>query len=1364
MIQFKSLRQYTRVVDGIRFPQNSEQPFLLMYFSENSILLEDYMKLNIRRADIRHAVIPITKIPRTKLTLDIQKLFKNIGLLAYSTTMSFPKDKNLIYDFSTYLFAIDETYKPVSYRQKAGFLIKNMLLKSYINFDKKYQKVLLYSVDITKSLNTFTNRKIFPILQQMKLGEIYFDHLILAIVDESGIRYRLLVKDKEFNFSRLIQYIKKIKTIDSEEEKELLIKNAANTVVDKVQSQLIPKGRSKVQNAVDLFVTKDPAIIDKVEDNKLDSYDAKRITIASVIHNVSGDIEKAKRIARSIPKNKLTKAVAAVDKNFVDELLPKQKTISLSDSIVVEKSDVPKMVDNKSPEHIIDKRRIDFEINLKKDTKNSFKVLENKEIPLKIESISMVQKSQRKGEIDKSDIATIKVDLKDKDGHSHKVEIDIPNIDPDTGTFRVFGSKKCLMNQIVLCPISFPKPYDSKFQSSYSSFHIYSKKTKKYSYLEAYMGSFRLPFSILLFYSFGFEKTLAKYKIKYNLVSKNPGKNTKNIKINEDQYIVFDNIDSTLKEELYESFIKAKILDYKVEYKFGSKEYFNDLIVKMTGRVNSTYLINNNLENIVDPMSKQVLLNQQLPGDIESIMFYMASKVVTGFAQDRNDITNQRIRNSEILVHLIQKQVLASYTEYREQVLAGNKDAEFNMVSGKVLSDFINSQIVMDMEYANPLEELAMLTRITPVGKGIGGITDKVAIQLDARNVHPSYFGNIDPLDTPEGDNVGVVQQLTVDAYITSARGLIEKKDISNKEYSGLLSTSVSMIPFVEANEGARILMVANQSRQMLPLKNPDPPVIQSGYESILANSLSNSFIKKTPCTGKITDITKDHINITCKNGKKSQIDITPVHLKSGSGKNTLSTFIPKVSKGQMIKENEVIAEGSCISGGTISLGRTLAATYMPYKGYNFEDGVVINERLVNEEKLTSLHGIEIEVPISSKDRILNIVKIGTKTKKGETILRKTIGEIEELIGIGDEEDEGIELTEGQLIRKSPGGTIVDIEVYSNLAESKFPDLEELINRTDKKYGKPTKERFTVRGVPIKGILIKFKIEQELIISLGDKLCNRYGNKGIISLIEKDSFMPRTPWGETVDIVFSPLGVLGRMNIGQMYELYTSLISKKLADIIVETKNQVQVVKIMKTVLNKLDTSPSQKFSNTLVSNISKLSKVQFENMTNQIKTTGFVPIIIPPFKSPSYKHISEALKVLKLKTGYHLKLPEFNTKTKEPVPFGYIYISKLEHIGSEKIHTRSVGPIEGKTKQPLAGKRKEGGQRMGEADTYALLGYNCPKMLAEFFGPLSDDSVTKNEMISEIVQNGSAEYRTAKTNPTKDLLNAYFVSLMLGK
>ena len=993
---------------------------------------------------------------------------------------------------------------------------------------------------------------------------------------------------------------------------------------------------------------------------------------------------------------------------------------------------------------------------------NSFKVLEKKEIPLKVKKIEVVDKKQRAGELDKSDISTIRVTLTDEFGNTHDVGIDIPKIGAD-GTFLVNGRKKCLINQLVLCPITFPKPYDSKFESSYSAFHIQSKRTKRESHLEIYMASYKLPFMILLSFSFGFDETLKRYGLSYSLIKDRPAKGTEFFtKIDPETYIILEHAETELQKELCQSFVRHDLSAYKVTELFGTKEYFNKLIIAMTGRVNSTFLIQTNLENIVDPVVKQILINKHLPTDLDAIMHYMASKVVEGFVQARNDISNQRIRNSEIVVHLAQKQVLAAYTEYKEKVLSGNLEAQFSIPEGKVLSDFVNSEIVTDMEYANPAEELSTMTRVSPVGKNIGGIPDKRAITMEGRDVHPSMYGNIDPLDTPEGENVGIVQHLTVDAYITSARGMFLQKDVREGENSGLLSTTSSMIPFIENDDGPRVMFGANQARQAVPLKNPEAPVVQSGYESLLANGLSDAFIKKSPCDGKVAKITEDAITIQCKAGGKQVVDISPMHLRSGSGKDTLSVFETKVKSGQSVKKGSIVAEGSCVSGGTISLGRTLCVALMPYKGYNFEDGIVISDALVKKDKLTSIHGIIEEVLISKNDRLLFIANIGDKTKKGEHLLRKTIGEVEELIGF-EEEEEGAEIAAGQYIRKSPGGTVVDIEVFSNVEASKFPDLKDLIKRTNTRYGKPPREKFTVRGETVKGVLVKFKIEQDLPVGVGDKLTNRHGAKGIISVVEKEENMPITPWGDRVEIITNPIGVINRMNMGQFYELYSGLIGKELGRRIIKLNNKTQVVALLGRVLPKLDKTKNQEFSKTLIKNFRAMSAAKFKTFIEQVKETGSMTLLIPPFKAPTYKEITAVLKILGLKTGYNLKLPEYNTSTKSPVPVGYVYFLKLEHIGAEKLHARSTGPVTGKTMQPTAGKRKEGGQRMGEMDTYSLISYNCPSLLAEFFGPLSDDQVTKNEILADIVQNGSAEFRPAKVSPSKDLLGAYFTSLMLG-
>jgi len=1371
MIQFKTLRQYTHVVNGIRFPNIAGQNFAITYFSENSSLIEDYYKLNLKLIDAKITIIPITKIPRTRLTPELTKVYKKLGLTPYPSNSKVSSGKNIIYDLSQYLNSIDQVYHPSNYRQRLSMFIKNSTNQSFTTF-KNFNKVLLYSIDLNKeSINKFIDRKFFPIIQQLKDGSFSFDHLILCLITPSGARYRLLVKDRTFKLDRIITLLKSIKKgmnteeLEKEENDEVNTDQATNQIMNNISNDILPNNINTVKSAVKDYVSKDSYTKEKVLSRQISPKNMKKIGIASIFYKVTGNLNKSKKITNSISKtNNTGNILKSVDKRYSDQILPSQKPINTSTNSLVKSFDTPKAVSNKSPNHLFQKRLIDFKINLQKDLTNSFKVLETKEIPLKISKLEIVDKNQRAGEIEKSDESIVKATIVDKNGNEYKIQVIIPKIDPRHGTFRVNGQRKCLINQIVLCPITFPKKYESRFESSYSIFRIRSKRTRRLEYLEIFIANTWLPISILLFYSFGFEETFKQYEIKYKISSDKPKKTEEYFaKIDENNFIYFDNINTQLKKEIVKSLMNVKLDSFNInKYAFGSKNYFNELIVKISGKVNSTFLISSNLENIIDPVVKQVLINQQLPSNLQDIIYYMSSKVIEGFVQDRNDISNQRIRGSEVLVHLLQKQILASYTTYKQQILSGNKNAKFEINPTKLISEFNTSEIVANMEYANPIEEMAVMTRISPVGKNIGGIPDKRSIQNEARNIHSSYYGNIDPLDTPEGEMIGISQQLTIDVFITSARGMFATKQFSDSEKSGILSTSSSMIPFIENNDGARIMMATNQAKQMLPLKNPEAPVVRSGYESLLTNVLSDSFIKKSPCDGRIVKITNDSIFILGRDKHIRETSIIPVHLKSGSGKDTLSIFKPTIILNQIVRENQIIAEGSCITGGTISLGRTLCTAVMPYKGYNFEDGIVINENLTLEDKLTSVHGIIDEVTISENDRVLEIASIGSYIEKGKPILRKTIGEIEQFLGYSEEEGE--EVQGQQFIKKSPGGKIVDIDVFSNLDENKFPVLKDLINRTRKKYGTSISEKFTSKGILVPGILVRFKIEQELKIKLGDKLCNRYGAKGIISLVEKNEDMPKTPWGEPIDIIVNPIGIIGRSNIGQLYELYCGLIAREIGQRIRNSKDKKQILNIMKTVYSILDASKNKEFSTRLINNISALNQNEFLNLVNQIRVTGYSPIIIPPFQAPKQDQIKRALTVLGLKPGYEIFLPTYGTKIKREVPIGYMYFSALEHKAESKLYGRSTGPVTGKTLQPTSGKRREGGQRLGEADTYALISYNCPVLLSELLGPLSDDLVTKNEIISDIIQTGGAAYRDSKISPAKDLLNSYFISLILER
>jgi len=1360
MIQFKNLRQYTHVVDGIRYPLDVKRPFMLVYFSENSNFLNDYPKLNLRLIDFRLFSLPFTRLPRTRLTPELRKAYMQYKLVPYSTQMKIPDGRNFILDLSQYPSVIDAVYKPKNYRQRAGMLIKNFVWSTISEFPTNYNIIFLYSIDLTKNINNFIDRKIFIFLKDIKEELFPFNNMILGMLTESGARFRLLIKEREFNFEKIRLYIRNVKPIDTEEEVEEEVSKGSTEIIKHVEDDLQPDSKEKVYHAVSSYLKQKPEELDQVINGTLNRDNASRIVTASILYRTSNDIYKADRLVSAIPKNRLQLSLKAVDRYYSDQLLKQQKAVSISTDARTAVYDTAKMVDYKAPGHVFQKRQIDFELNLQKDIANSFKVLQTQDVPLTFVSIKISDKTKNNEELKPSDLSIITVVLKDKFGKLHTIEIEVPKIDILSGTFRVRGQKKCLINQIIQKPITFPNPGESKFESSYSIFRIVSRSLAKETYLETFM-IYRLPMLVLTSFAFGFEETLKLYDIKYRITTDKPSKTDVGSKINDKEYIVFTNVNTPLKEQICQSFIHAKVFAYTIDQPFASKKYFEKLIIQMTGRLNSTFLIMSSVRNIVDPVVKQILKTDQLPTELPLIMKYMAEKVVAGYMINRNDISNQRVRTSEVLVALIQKQILASYTVYKEQVLSGNKSAIFEMASTKVLSEFQRTELSVNMEYANPIEEMATITRVSPVGKAVSGIPDKRAIATTARNIHETYFGNIDPLDTPEGENIGITQQLTIDANITSARGLFGTKEVNDKEKSGMLSTTTCMVPFLENNDGARVIMISQQAKQMVPLKDPLPPAVQSGYEGILTSVLSDNFIKRSPCDGKIEKIGQDKISIICKGGRKI-VDTTPVHLKSGSGKDTLSIFVPTVKEGQLIKEGAIIAEGSCISHGSISMGRTLCVAVMPYKGYNFEDGIVINEELIKDDSLTSVHGVTEQATLSLQDKLIFLENIGTNTVKGQPILKKTIGELEELIKY--EESEDTDVTGRYFVLKSPGGRIVDIEVFSNVSDKVFPELKPLIDRTNQKYGRNSAKRFTEAGETVKGVLVKFKIEQALKIGLGDKLCGRYGNKGIVSLVEKSEFMPRTPFGERVDVIVNPIGIIGRMNMGQLFELYCGLISKYLAKQILVSKNKTKIASLLKPILQLLDTSKNKEYSSITMNRFNKLSTTEFNNFLVGVQKTGFFPLVIPPFKAPPYQNIISALKVCGLKSAYTLTLPEYNTKTKNPVPVGYMYISKLEHIGDIKIYARSTGPITGKTGQPTSGKRREGGQRLGEQDTYCFISYNCPNLLAELMGPLSDDFLTRDSIISEIVQKGDAKYREPKISPARDLLNSYFKSLMLER
>jgi len=1373
MISFKNAKLY-KIYDSFRFYNKPKTPFMITYLSENSSFLKDYSRLGLQRVDFKTVSLPITKLPRTYPTSDDRKLFKKIGYRLNGRD-KYVAGKNFIFDPSKYLYLLDQIYKPNTYRQKYGRMIMNIVNDSFTKIPSNYEKILMYSIKIDDNFNTnYINRKIFLFLESMQENTFPFDHFILCLTSNDKTYYRILIKDREFHFNRIKQYIKNVREIDIEDEIEIedeknkLVKN----IISKIDDKIDDKNKELYSDIVKDFIDEHPEESNKLVDNKsnLTTDDALDLVSIAILVKNNNSVYKSKTMVKGNNADSESR-FKYIEKRFVDEIIISKKANVDNDNVLYEKVKISEAVDNISPTHIYEKRTRDFSENLSKDIKLLFKSLETKDVPLTLTSINFDNSYKQDWNLNRSDLTYLHIVLTDDKNKKHQIKIQVPKINKD-GTFFLNGKRKCIINQIIQLPIQFPKPFSAKFESSYSMFHIYSKHAKT-NHLQIFMGTYKISLAALMFYGFGFEKSLHRFDIKYSIQNEKPAKDVKyTIQLGK-RYYIFKNIDSELKIQFINSFLREDWSSIPIEVNENSdgltKKFFTKFLIKNTGRVNSVYLIQNNLDNIVDNISQGILASKGLPVRLIDILHYMSKYAVEGYTIQRTDLDNQRIRSSEIISHLLQKQIMTAHTIYKEKYLAGNEDAIFEMPETKLISEFGMAEIVTNMEYANPIEELSVMTRISPIGKQIGGVPDKGMVTLANRGLHQSYYGNIDPVDTPEGAGVGVTQQLTMGVAISTTRGLFADngKDVEKKP-SMAVSPTTAMIPFVNTNDGNRVMFACSQMKQVVPLQNPEPPVVQTGYESILTNDLSENFIKRSSCNGKIEKITKDEIIIRCdKTKKKSSILIHPIHLESGSGTNTLSEFHTVVKEGQRVKENQRLAEGGSIKNGFLSMGRNLCAAFMGYKGYNFEDGIVINERLVKENKLTSLHGVIETMRIDPKDKILFIAKIGDQTNHGDLLIKKSIGELDELLGLTDEDDDDVllEFENGQMLQKSSGGKIVDIEVYCNDNISKHPEyVQQLIKKTNKKRNNPS-QKYKDKNGSIKGTFIKIILNQELGVTIGDKLTNRYGGKGIVSLIEKEEYMPVTPWGDKVDIILSPIGILNRMNTGQLLEMNVALISKILAINILKNKNsRSKVVSLVKNVLNWLDKTDKKYIVSSITANLNTMNASRYSMFIKELEAHTFFPIIIPPYKTPKTSDIHAVYKFLKIPQAYHLMLPEYGIKTLDEVSVGYVYYQKLEHMAKLKLHSRSTGSVISKTGQPTAGKRRGGGIRVGEADIYALVSHNATNISNELFGAMSDGTQAKNEEISNILMNGHTEYVHSEDSQVAELLRCYFIAMMLQK
>lgn len=1311
----------------------NKRHYAFAHLGENTKFLNVYRFLDILPQYVRHVLIPTTKRPITRLTPELKKALLNHKLRAFKIQFGeYEKYSNINFylDLSTYLDASIAKWRFTKYSAGKAYTFINSLIDVIDGISKDtHYRVLLYTVNLNNTLNEkLIYKKIFPVFRRLMVEKtLPFDQWLLFFYSEEEGRFvKLWDIEEKLQLNRIRSYLLKLKPqsggLFEEQEEEAIVTSVADTTKE--------NRKEEIESAVRSYLKLDPTI--KAEE--IADLSPEDISARAVAYHITGDIDKAKTIVKNASPETKKKIV----KLYSDNLIVRKKAESFSTDPIIKMSNVPKLVDNEVPTHILDKRRRDFNENLETDMKNAFNILSKKKIPLKLKSMKKKLIRSPVSEI----LPTLKdqyeIQLSDPEGEIHTINVDLPHL-TDNGTFLVNGRQRILVNQLITYPIFFFKPFYAQLSTVYAPHTIYSKRIKKGAYLMGHLSGYKLPLVLLLFYTIGFKETCRLFNIKYKIFKE---KIEDGVRINDDLYLKFDSPTEEANQLI--NGLNYCNISFPTNLDVESSLFWKKSVVEFTGTRNSIYLIDEVWKNILTPIEIEVLKAHGDPIELDKIVKYMCHEVVEGRVDDRNSLDKQRTRTSEIFTALIIKQVLAAYNEYLAKKMGGDTSAKFEFNPAKAYSEVITSQNVQLLENINPVEEVSMATRISPIG--IGGIPDKRAMTNKAMNIHYSYYGNIDPLETPDSASIGITQHLTVGAAIINKRGQFGIKDHSYVKGGEILSSSPAMIPFVESNDGCRVTMASGQLKQAVPLKNPEIPAIQTGYETVLVPLLSDNFIKRTKLGGEVVGVQSDFIKVKQSNGKAENINVQPRLLKSGQGKSGLSVFRPLVKVGQKVSVGQIVAEGGGVKDGQISLGINILTAFMPWYGYNFEDAIVISESAA--KKFTSLHVVEEVVYLSDEDDVVFIGDEGENYSKGGIILSYT---------------STLQDVETHRHLRTDGGTISSIEVYANI--DTIPEKLQLVYERFKKRfiimnGKYPQGHFKEKQEKIEGIMIKFIMQQELGLRKGDKLNNRHFNKGVVSNIEPDDNMPITPWGERIELILNPLGAINRMNNGQILELHAGLISWKLGQLM-NSESRLKFMPIYKKVMTLLDGTKENEYSKNLIQKMNSLSDTAWGKLKSKITNKRFMPLIFPPFKTPDREDIITAMSLLGLSPRTKLTIPGFG-RTSESVAVGYIHEQKLEHMSEKKMAARSVGGYISKTLSPTAGKRRGGGQKVGEHDLYSLLSWDCPMATEEFFGALSGDHITKNEIISEIVQSGKGSFKQAKSNPVGEMFSMLMLAIHL--
>ena len=643
---------------------------------------------------------------------------------------------------------------------------------------------------------------------------------------------------------------------------------------------------------------------------------------------------------------------------------------------------------------------------------------------------------------------------------------------------------------------------------------------------------------------------------------------------------------------------------------------------------------------------------------------------------------------------------------------------------------FASSQLSQLMDETNPLSELSHKRRLSSMGPG--GLSRERA-GFDVRDAHPTHYGRLCSVETPEGANIGLVLNLAtyarvneygfietpyrkvkdgrvtnevvyldasherneiiadagaklnedgtftderVSARIEMQPGQIDASEVTMMDaaHKQILGSTASLVPFIEKNRIDRSLTGSNMQRQAVPLINPQSPTVGTGIEGVIAKNSSQLITAEAE--GEVIRADGDVVEVKYEDGVKSY---ELLHFEKSNDDRSINQKV-RVSRGQKVKKGDILIEGASIADGEIALGRDLRVAFMPWGGYNMDDAIIISNRLVQDDELTSVnikdYMVEVretklgdeqitrDIPNVSEHSLRHldengIVQIGSEVKAGDVLVGKITPKGEQELS-----------SEERLLRAIFGEKAKDVR-----------DTSQRMNNTG--GGKVVGVRIFSResGHELKaGVLkqIQIFVAQSRKISVGDKIAGRHGNKGVIAQILPVEDMPFMEDGTPIDVILNPLGVPSRMNIGQLFETHLGMAAKAL----------------------------------------------------------GY-KVATPPFNGVSDKVISDELEKAGFARDGKVQLIDGRTgeKFEERTTVGIMHMIKLHHMVSDKIHARSTGPYTMVTQQPLGGKAQNGGQRFGEMEVWALEAYGAATTLQEMLTIKSDDVYGRAKAYESIIK-----------------------------